>query len=864
MRKSKAQIMAELKAWLIRQLKSMIGPLIILAIIVAGVLVIMYYNAPEEEEEFVRVNTYEGTTQEMVLESDKIKFVMDPTTTHFTVTNKDTGKVWRSAPEGGGTDPIAMNTEKEKLQSTVLLTYGTIKGVDILHSNYKYSISKGIYDIEQGEDYIKVYYSIGDIDKEYMIPPVLSVERYNYYTSLMEGQHLLMVSNYYKKTDINNLGKKENAEELIARYPMLANEVCYILRDGAQDNIRVKLEEYFAEAGYSEEEYAEDKTQDTEGKSSDKPVFNVSLVYRLDGDDLIVEAPFDDMDYKKDYPIYYLSILPYFGAGTKEDEGFLLVPEGGGSLINFNNGKTAQNYYYANIYGWDMAQNRTAKVHDTEVAYNVFGISSGDDSYLCIIDEGSSYGAIQADISGRDHSYNYVNTVYNITHREKYDIADKSNEDVYVYEPQLPAGEKIVQRYRFVDSGDYVDMAKNYRDYLADKYEGYFDLVEETQTPLVLDVLGSVDQVEQVVGVPVSRPVALTTYDEAVAVIEELAAEGVDNARVKLSGWVNGGVKQKILTRIKPINRLGGKKDLTTLISAVNDMGSTVYLNAITNYAKDSDMWDGFFVYTDSARKVSKEKAELYEYNTVTYAQKEWETPYYLLRWYVIDEMISNIREYAAENNAHVSFQDLGDELSADYYRKNPLSREAAKNKHANVLKEMNDEGNGAMINFGNDYAIAYADMVTNMDLGGYAYSIIDKTVPFYQLAIHGHVNYTGEALNLTQDFEHELLKSAESGAGLAFSVMDETTFALQKTLYTKYFGSEYDAWHERIVEIYNRYNNELGHVFNQEMVDHEFITDKVVCTTYADGTKVYVNYHYDDYKVGGVTVPARDYKVVK
>ena len=89
-------------------------------------------------------------------------------------------------------------------------------------------------------------------------------------------------------------------------------------------------------------------------------------------------------------------------------------------------------------------------------------------------------------------------------------------------------------------------------------------------------------------------------------------------------------------------------------------------------------------------------------------------------------------------------------------------------------------------------------------------------------------------------------------------------TFALQKTLYTKYFGSEYDSWHDRIVEIYNRYNNELGHVFNQEMVDHEFITDKVVCTTYADGTKVYVNYHYDDYKVGGVTVPARDYVVVK
>ena len=32
----------------------------------------------------------------------------------------------------------------------------------------------------------------------------------------------------------------------------------------------------------------------------------------------------------------------------------------------------------------------------------------------------------------------------------------------------------------------------------------------------------------------------------------------------------------------------------------------------------------------------------------------------------------------------------------------------------------------------------------------------------------------------------------------------------------------------------------------------------------YEDGTKVYVNYGYADYSVDGMTVPARDYKVVK
>lgn len=113
----------------------------------------------------------------------------------------------------------------------------------------------------------------------------------------------------------------------------------------------------------------------TSRKSLRKSVFNVSVIYRLDGDDLIVEVPFDDLEYKEDYPIYYLSVLPYFGASGTTDEGFLFVPEGGGALIEFNNGKTSQNSYYSNVYGWDMGQDRDAVVHDTRTYFNVFGES---------------------------------------------------------------------------------------------------------------------------------------------------------------------------------------------------------------------------------------------------------------------------------------------------------------------------------------------------------------------------------------------------------------------------------------------------------------------------------------------------------
>ena len=65
--------------------------------------------------------------------------------------------------------------------------------------------------------------------------------------------------------------------------------------------------------------------------------------------------------------------------------------------------------------------------------------------------------------------------------------------------------------------------------------------------------------------------------------------------------------------------------------------------------------------------------------------------------------------------------------------------------------------------------------------------------------------------------------------------------------------------------EIYERYNRELGHTFNQEMTGHRNLSEDLSRTDYADGTKVYVNYGYSNTQTeDGLTVPARDYLVVR
>lgn len=864
MKKEKSVKKSERKEAVIKWLKSLILPVILCAVIGVGIIVILNYTGKEEEEDSIRPRGYDGGSTPIVLENDSLKLTMDPQTTQFSLEVKSTGKVWYSNPQDVDTDTVALALEKTNLKSTLLMSYCMTGGMEAKFNSWQQSIEKGLYELETGEDYIRVMYSLSNMDREYIIPPVERASDMEKWFEAMSNEDRNLVKRYYKKYDINDLGKNDDREALLESFPVLETEPIYVLRDGLGGAMKVKMEMIFESLGYTMEDFEADKELNLGEASSEKPVFNVDVIYRLDGGDLVVEIPLQSLEFKDDYPIYTITPLPYFGAGGTEDQGFIMVPEGGGALINFNNGKTLQNPYYANMYGWDMCLSRDAVVHSTRNYYNTFGIADSEASFLCILEEGAPYVSIQADVSGKSNSYNYANAVYSVCVRQQYRMSDAlSNQAIFVYQKNLP-DETLTQRYRFVDSTDYTDMAKAYRDYLENKYGSYFALNDDASTPVALELIGSVDKVRQILGVPVSMPLKLTSYKEAQEIIEELSSRGMDNLSVKLTGWCNGGVKQKILRKAKTISELGSKKDLQSMINSAKALGVDVYLDGVTQYEYNSNIFHGFFSYRDAARFLSKERAEIYTYSPITYAAAEWDKSYYLLHTDLAMEMKDTLLKAVRKYGTGVSFRDLGKDLSSDFYVKKLYSRQAVMEMQEEIFKSAADEGLNVMINMGNDYAAIYSDMVTNMDLQGSEYTILDEYVPFYQLAVHGHVNYTGESLNLAGDLDDELLRSAEYGAGLSFTIMKETAFALQKTLYTEYFAADYGIWRDRMLEIYERYNAQLGHTYNQEMTDHEILGEGLSCTTYADGTKVYVNYRYQDASAGGVTVPARDYVVVR
>ena len=178
------------------------------------------------------------------------------------------------------------------------------------------------------------------------------------------------------------------------------------------------------------------------------------------------------------------------------------------------------------------------------------------------------------------------------------------------------------------------------------------------------------------------------------------------------------------------------------------------------------------------------------------------------------------------------------------------------------VLQKAQELGLNISIKKGNDYAIAYADLITDMNLTGRKYTIIDQAVPFYQIALHGLRNYTGEAINLSGDYQNALLESAEYGAGLSFTFMKSDTNVLQDSAYSCYTAGSYERWKSDALPMILRYQTDMAGLNSQRITNHEFISNDVHVTTYEGGTRVYVNYSGKEYRDGSIVIPARDYLV--
>lgn len=814
-------------------------------------------------DETIDILAYVEGAPVYTLENDQFLFTLDPETTTFTVTDKTNGYQWFSNPPNGATDPLADPLSIKYLQSTFMLEYAADNGIYSTYSNYDLSIAKKTYSIEQNADSIDVTYIVGDTKKEYRFPTAVPDSRMQVYLERMDKSQKRQVENYFRKYDIDNLRANDDKSTLLETYPDLANEPVYALREGLQEYIKEKLETVFAESGYNDEEFAYDQMLYENESASEIPIFRVTMSYSLDDSGLNVTLPFEKMAWKDAYPMTKIHVLPFLGAGDTSAEGYMVVPEGTGAIIDFNNNKNEQTAYYCDVYGWDEGLKREELVTDNKTAFPVFGIGRDAASMICVLEDGAALASIKADVSGRNHSYNYVYATYITLHSDAMEVAAKTDRSVMVYEAKKPEG-SIHQKYVFLDTTDYSAMATEYGNYLTQRYPNLNGTCEG-EAPLNITLLGAADNVRQVLGFPKLLPLALTDFQEAKTVVQDLENRGLSNAQIRYFGWMNGGINQQYDNRFKTVSALGSKNEFKDFIAFCKEKDVDLYLDGFFQYAFNPSWGDDLKPSRDVSKYASRELVELKELSFVHFGIKPMSESYYLLKpqqsLTYLENMVDKVVAYGGNG---IALKDIGMQLSGDYNPKAVVTREEVADLQANKLASIAASGMKIAVSSGNTYVLDAVSLITDMDLTGERFNIIDDTIPFYTMALHGKIPYSGTALNDSADFEIQLLKSVENGAGLNFTLMKAPASELQETNYTKYYGADYDRWIEKIEMTYKRYNGALGHTFSLKMSQHEKVSDNVYRVTYEDGTQVYVNYSHEAYTIGPVIVPAMDFTVVE
>ncbi|MCL2638122.1 MAG: DUF5696 domain-containing protein [Oscillospiraceae bacterium] len=844
----------------------------ILSAVTALVMLLLTFAAcaPSRSSfEEVRVRSfpmdYDGP-EVYVFENNFLKMSFDPRTTRFVIDDKLTGAEWASGPADAA--DAAMGLTQSIMQSLLVVNYSTIDGNTTLLDSHDFSVMKEFYEYEILANGFAVHFTIGNVERVYYVPKAVPDWRMKEITADIPDSEVNRLRNiFYRVYDINRLSGTDDRAALLELYPDLDETNIWVMSPELRPFLKEQAEEIFAEYGYTPQDYYSDLQFYEREVIVTEPVFNITIVVELDDYGFNVTVPFDNIGYRSEFPPIDLRVLPFFGAGSSEDEGYMLVPDGSGALINFNNGKSNQNPYNNSVFGWDEAIYREAIVLDPKAHFPVFGIQKNDNALLCIIEEGASYATVRAGVSGMADSgtYNNVYAEFSLISREKLEISGKSSTDVWVFQRFLPEGERVVQRYMFAERDGYMGMAERYREYLLDRHP-HLEKSAESAVPVAVEILGAVNKNQHILGVPVDQPFAMTTYKQAADMVSDMTARGFGEVNYRLVGWFNKSILHEIPTSVNLISRLGSTREFKNLISTASANDSEIFLEADFLFLRDNKPFNGFNLNRDGSRYINRKRVETYPFSFVWYGEMDWwgkkanmARPEFMMD--LIDGYMAKIASFGASN---VAFRTIGNNLAGDYHERRFVSREASMNMQVEKLRELNASGSGIMLQSGYSYAAPYADFITDIPLSSQGFGILDEEIPFYQIVLHGLVPYAGRPVNLAENYEQNKLRSLEAGAGLYFTFMHESPAELQTSRYLTFYANQYSTWIDTAEAVYKEFSEQVGDIYNQFITDYIILSENVSLTEYENGVRVIVNKSNAPFRYDGNTIDAKDYLVIR
>jgi hypothetical protein len=559
------------------------------------------------------------------------------------------------------------------------------------------------------------------------------------------------------------------------------------------------------------------------------------------------------------------TLLPYFGAAGPKASGYLVVPDGSGALIRFNNGKGGYGYSQP-VYGRDPSIDLTMRnVNVQTIRLPVFGSKNGGDAYIAIIESGDARAAINAETSGAKTSTNAASASF--VYRESDNVVIQSKigdaKQVKIFERTPTRLDAFTVRYVFLsgDKANYVGMAERYRLWLAQE-KGLARSTLPDRYSLRLELHGGIRKTVYPLGIPIESFQPLTTFDEAVSILSNLGTRGVADIGITLTDWSRGGAESSIPANPAPEPKLGGDAGFNRLVRAAKAQGATIWPEAdLVNFFKGGA---GYWKILDSAKTITRVPVSVWNYKPSTFGKNDEFPPWSLLAPGKLPGAYRNwVDRYPSLGNDAVSLTALGSTIYSDFSG-GGVDRGAGIVLWEQTLGEISSRVPKTCASAPNSYALPYLRYVESAPVGTSRFAIEDEEIPFYEIVLRGTIPYSVPPINLDPDPAIAALKMIEAGADPKFLLIYQGGEKVRETRFEWLNGVIAGDWIGDAARVYAQGREALRPAIGKAIVGHT-ILGKVRVTRFEGGYAVAVNYGDTPAKIGdGTTVPAMGFAAMR
>ncbi len=606
----------------------------------------------------------------------------------------------------------------------------------------------------------------------------------------------------------------------------------------------------------------------------------VAVEYILTTDGMMMRIPMDRLQ-ENENKIYEIKLAPYFVSAVNDciivnEEGeqvpadsYLMVPSGGGALIEAKRSGTVKEYYES-VYGDDKSEPITLQSRiQSQIYLPVFGATTismrdagdsfegNDDVFdqkvgiIGIIEEGTDCAMVYAKTGGEDEMFNKFSCAYAsfcIRSKEKvvYNSQGAQKSTGTRYSDTVTSAKNLTVRYIPLNDANgedttYVGMAKRYRQYLQER--GYLKDTVQNAPALSVNLLGGTQITESLFGVPYQTDVNTTTLAQAKDIVAELQGLiGDGKLLVSLEGFGQGGLAHtEVGGGFKLSAQVGKKTDLEALVAYAKE--HNIPLSMDYELAQFQGAGSTIQLGQDTALCLSTLKAKISTYQMNTGLENDKGLFWYLLTRDQFVPMMEKAMAAVKKNNVGgISIGSLASIQYSDFREEGYAAMSGFSDAVSGLLQSASKEGLSVTVSDANAYAALNADYVTQVPMKSTRFKLFSEDIPFYTLVFQGYKPLTSSSINLAANVEETYLKAVSTGMGLQFTLCNNLHESVKFDEDTAFVSSRYEDWKGRITEMVNESSALLAKVGNQPIANYAQYGDLTI-TEFENGVVVYANY---------------------